>query len=362
MLLYCGKSCNNEFSYDQIKFRHHRWPYLDSLLQSAIIILHQHERREEDDTELYCGLKGVRLENIKEIKAGFFISHVSTSDDIEVAEMYRSDQGCILHFHPSMRRAFYIKSCDVSWISPFKHEREILFSRSHVGCTVSDSELKEFCVWNAKVENEDEHTQMILLTWAIYDQYMQRVMQISTMWNHKIDLNLIYVLFDSFDTSDVNMITKVLREFEEWKLKDNNKEKYKERKNEFVNNRCCNHDVNLLCVFLFENKILQTLTDIELATLDTAHCGLPFVDNDKKIIFCENKIIVKSCFSCYQSFLIIEFVLECSNKKKLCIIKTDLEDDRNILERLPHLTHSKKKTKAVKFYCCCKNDATPKHE
>ncbi|ETO33262.1 hypothetical protein RFI_03843 [Reticulomyxa filosa] len=49
--------------------------------------------------------KCMRLENIKEIKFGFFISHVNTSDDIQVTKIYRSDRGCILHFHPSMRRA-----------------------------------------------------------------------------------------------------------------------------------------------------------------------------------------------------------------------------------------------------------------
>ncbi|ETN97386.1 hypothetical protein RFI_40141, partial [Reticulomyxa filosa] len=123
ILLYCGKSCNTEFSYDQIQFRHHRWPYLDRFLQESIMILHSHERREESETELYCGLKGVRLKNIeKEIKAGNFISHVSTSDDIQVARMYRSDQG---------------------------------YEKTH----------KEECAWNAKVESEDEYTQMILLTW-----------------------------------------------------------------------------------------------------------------------------------------------------------------------------------------------------
>ncbi|ETO23956.1 hypothetical protein RFI_13202, partial [Reticulomyxa filosa] len=60
----------------------------------TIRVLHGHERREEESIELYCGLKGVRLKDVKEIKAGYFISHVSTSDDIEVAKMYRSDQGC----------------------------------------------------------------------------------------------------------------------------------------------------------------------------------------------------------------------------------------------------------------------------
>ncbi|ETO31224.1 hypothetical protein RFI_05897 [Reticulomyxa filosa] len=143
ILLYCGKSCNVQFSYDQIKFRHHIWPFMDYYLQEAIMILHRHERREESEMELYCGLKGVRLKNIKEIKSGSFISHVSTSDDIQVAQRFRSNQGCILHFHPSMRRARGILSCDVSWISPFKYEREILFARSYLSLMNDEKTHKE---------------------------------------------------------------------------------------------------------------------------------------------------------------------------------------------------------------------------
>ncbi|ETO00749.1 hypothetical protein RFI_36691, partial [Reticulomyxa filosa] len=70
--------------YDQIQFRHYKWPYFDQFLCDAINILHRYEKREETEMELYCGLKRVRLENIeKEIKSGNFISHVSTSDDIQ---------------------------------------------------------------------------------------------------------------------------------------------------------------------------------------------------------------------------------------------------------------------------------------
>ncbi|ETO03062.1 hypothetical protein RFI_34347 [Reticulomyxa filosa] len=54
ILLYCGKSCNVQFSYDQIKFRHHNWHYLDFNLYNAIDILHLHERREKSEMELYC--------------------------------------------------------------------------------------------------------------------------------------------------------------------------------------------------------------------------------------------------------------------------------------------------------------------
>ncbi|ETO00587.1 hypothetical protein RFI_36853 [Reticulomyxa filosa] len=288
ILLYCGKSCNVQFSYDQIQFRHYKWPFLDTYLQEAIMILHSHERVEESEMELYCGLKNVRLENIeKEIKSGFFISHVSTSDDIHVAKMFRSNQGCILHFHPSMRRPKLIDSCDVSWISPFKHEREILFARSFINFVDDEKIHKERNAWNAKVENEDEYTQMILLTWAKYDHYIQQTMQISTMWNHKIDANLIYVALDYWYKRDISETFELLFEFEQWKSRDNNKQKYKERMNEFIKRRCCDHNINLLCTFLSEKY--KKRTAVEYAAMYTINNGLPFVKRDTNLILRQKK-------------------------------------------------------------------------
>ncbi|ETO21934.1 hypothetical protein RFI_15269, partial [Reticulomyxa filosa] len=247
---------------------------------------HSHERREESEMELYCGLKNVRLENIKEIKFGFFISHVSTSDDIQVAQTFRSAQGCILHFHPSMRRSNQIPSCDASWISPFKREREILFSRSSINSFFDEKIYKEEHSWNAKVESEDEYTQIILLTWTLYDQYIQQTMQISAMWDHVIDLNLIFSVLIGHSNRDINEAFKILFEFEEWKIRDNNQQKYKEKTSEFLKQRCCNHNVNLFCMFLSE-KLKKA--DIGLAIIYTAVNGLPFVEKDKEALI-KNKI------------------------------------------------------------------------
>ncbi|ETO34122.1 hypothetical protein RFI_02973 [Reticulomyxa filosa] len=160
--------------------------YNFNILNDAILILHKHERREESEMELYCGLKNVRLENIKEIKS--------------VAKIYTSDQGCILHFHPSMRRSLAIFSCDVSWISPFKHEREILFSRSH---------FSQF--------------------------YNERIVQ-----------------------GSISRTKKLLFEFEEWRNHPNNKIKYEEKKKEFMERRCCNHHINLFSIFFNGSQIFKT--------------------------------------------------------------------------------------------------------
>ncbi|ETO15290.1 hypothetical protein RFI_22072, partial [Reticulomyxa filosa] len=279
VLLYCGKSCNVQFSSDQIQFRYHKWPFLDSYLQNAITILHRYERREEESIELYCGLKNVRLKNINEIKEGFFVSHVSTSDDIQVAQMYRSHQGCILHFHPSMRRTFGIDSCDVSWISPFKHEREILFSRSQAA-QFYEIERKEFTAWNAKIEKEDENTQMILLTWPQYDKFLEQTKQI-IRWDYSIDLNIIYWAL-LYSHGDINPTIKWLSLFQEWRNQPSNKIKYERRKNQFIKRRCCNHDFNLFSVFLSEFGIQRCC--VEFATIATVIQGLPFVDKDKEMV------------------------------------------------------------------------------
>ncbi|ETO14840.1 hypothetical protein RFI_22530 [Reticulomyxa filosa] len=197
ILLYGEKLCSVQFCYDQLLFKHDRWKYLDLYLHQAISILHKHERREENSMELYCGLKDIKV-NIKKIEKSFFISHVSTSDDLKLAQIDKGNQGCILTFHPSMRRASGIESCDISWMFPYKYKREILFSRSFIN--ISD---KNPYPWDANIENEDENTQTIVLTWKKYNQFIQQIMHISMSLNHFIDLNLIYLILDKFE-SDVS--------------------------------------------------------------------------------------------------------------------------------------------------------------
>ncbi|ETN98102.1 hypothetical protein RFI_39415 [Reticulomyxa filosa] len=139
---------------------------------------------------------------------------------------------------------------------------------------------KEQYTWNAKVESEDEYTQMILLTWVKYDQYIQQTMQISATWNNQIDANLIYsILIHS--QGKIDQIIAYLPMFETWKLQPNNIKKYKNKKKEFVEKRCCNHQINLLCIFVTEKKFVCS-TPIELAALVTVTSGLPFVKKDYK--------------------------------------------------------------------------------
>ncbi|ETO01220.1 hypothetical protein RFI_36219 [Reticulomyxa filosa] len=272
ILLYCGKSCSVKFSYDQMNFKHFRWLKLDSYLQSAITILSKHERREESEMELYCELKNVKFANIGEINAGYFISYVSTTDILQDTQTSQTDRRCILHFHPSMRRAKGIFSCNVSWILPFK-DCHVLFSRPHV------EDLRYILIqWYARVESENENTQVILLTWTYYDNLIRSVMRVSTVLNHSLDLNLISMVL--INQKSINAATLLLSSFEKWKKENNNEERYIQKMHEFVKQRCCNHQINMFCIFIRERAKLSQ----DIFTLAITHNiinGLPFTEKDK---------------------------------------------------------------------------------
>ncbi|ETO03413.1 hypothetical protein RFI_33997 [Reticulomyxa filosa] len=139
--------------------------------------------------------------------------------------------------------------------------------------------LQEQLSWNAKVESEDEYTQMILLTWVRYDQYIQQTMQISAMWNHQIDFNLIYTILQSV-RGEIDQTIEYLSIFETWKLKPNNIKKYERKEKEFIERRCCNHNINLFSIFFAEKGFIER-TSIEFAASYTVNDGTPFVEKDK---------------------------------------------------------------------------------
>ncbi|ETO00782.1 hypothetical protein RFI_36658 [Reticulomyxa filosa] len=99
------------------------------------------------------------------------------------------------------------------------------------------------------------------------------------MWNHQIDANLIYIALNGHH-GDINKTIELLFEFEQWKHQDNNEQKYKKRINEFLEKRCCNHNVNLFC--MFRSEIYKGSTGIKRAATYTVNNGLPFVEKDKK--------------------------------------------------------------------------------
>ncbi|ETN97505.1 hypothetical protein RFI_40024, partial [Reticulomyxa filosa] len=117
--------------------------------------------------------------------------------------------------------------------------------------------------------------------------YIQQTMQISAMWDHQIDLNLIYVALDYWYERDTNEIFGLLFEFGQWKIQNNNEQKYKKRMNDFLERRCCNHSINLFCMFLSERY--KNRTAVERAASYTINNGLPFVNNGKKPLISKKK-------------------------------------------------------------------------
>ncbi|ETO01161.1 hypothetical protein RFI_36279 [Reticulomyxa filosa] len=100
------------------------------------------------------------------------------------------------------------------------------------------------------------------------------------MWNHQIDANLIYVALKYACKGYIDKAIKLLFEFEQWKFLDNNEQNYNKKMDEFLERRCCNHNVNLFCIFFSEKY--KNWTAFEHAELNIVNNGLPFVGKDKK--------------------------------------------------------------------------------
>ncbi|ETO35308.1 hypothetical protein RFI_01755 [Reticulomyxa filosa] len=82
-------------------------------------------------------------------------------------------------------------------------------------------------------------------------------MQISAMWNHKIDFNLIYSILK--DTQGkIDQTIKCLSMFETWKLQPNNIKKYKNNKKNSLKDVAATTKLTYF-VFLLQKKDIQDL-------------------------------------------------------------------------------------------------------
>ena len=66
----------------------------------------------------------------KVVSRGYFVTYVSTSWRKKISEMFMKGKGMIIHFDENFRNNKYVRCCNVSCISPFPDECEVLFSRS----------------------------------------------------------------------------------------------------------------------------------------------------------------------------------------------------------------------------------------
>ena len=137
LLLYCNGKCNYDLSKSQRNGNvNKKWPYFDNYLNYTIDILSKYEIHKDN---LYTGLCGIYYQF--ETKFGdsphlhdrlHFIANVSFSTKLDVAGRFSSNEGLIIGLN--MQRCYMalvkgFAACDVSWISKFPNECEVLCQR-----------------------------------------------------------------------------------------------------------------------------------------------------------------------------------------------------------------------------------------
>ena len=142
LILYCDAECNHSLCQSQRDGScTNKWQCFDYSLRQAISILGQYEIHEAN---IYTGLAGVLLDINKLYAQGpescylNFKTNVSFTRDLSVAREFRGGEGLILGINwqrAKMENLIQHRinpwcfACDVSWISRFPTEQEVLVSR-----------------------------------------------------------------------------------------------------------------------------------------------------------------------------------------------------------------------------------------
>eukprot|EP01084_Bolivina_argentea_P120388 213368_1 len=129
LILYTGCECNYDLCASQRKKNYKKWKWFDCCLFNAIRIL---SLRETGNFEVYSGLNGVKISS-KVVKISHFTTYMSTSWSKDVATQFMGNEGMVLHINEKFKDEMSVKCCDVSWVSKFEDEREILFARTTDG-------------------------------------------------------------------------------------------------------------------------------------------------------------------------------------------------------------------------------------
>jgi hypothetical protein len=131
LILYTGCECNWYLCLSQRNKDFHTWKWFDYNLFYAIDKLHAVE---SGKYQIYTGIKNVNLK--QEMIEGYFVTYVSTSWKRNVAEEYMHVKndievigGMIIEMNRGGCTVGVVRSCDVSWISKFPDECEILIQR-----------------------------------------------------------------------------------------------------------------------------------------------------------------------------------------------------------------------------------------
>ena len=143
LLLYCNGDCNYDLCLSQRNGNYQKkWPMFDAFVNGAIYILSQFEDHREN---IYSGICGVFYKFKQQMDDNFtfkpsyihdriyFTTNVSFTTDLQIAKQFRGSSGMIIGLN--MKRSYLascrdFRACDVSWISDYPHEKEILCSRA----------------------------------------------------------------------------------------------------------------------------------------------------------------------------------------------------------------------------------------
>ncbi len=134
LILCTDGECNYDLCQSQRDGNYEKWKIFDFCLDSAIRILSKCESFDRD-FPLFCGLRHVKFhESI--VESGFFPTYLHASKSKHVAVRFRGKRGVLFKIEKSIKslssstgRGFLEPCADVSWISQFDFELEVLFRR-----------------------------------------------------------------------------------------------------------------------------------------------------------------------------------------------------------------------------------------
>eukprot|EP01084_Bolivina_argentea_P005387 10166_1 len=124
LILYTGCDCNYDLCSTQRAGNYMKWKWFDRTLHWAIRHLNKHEF---GDYKIYSGLNNVKLNQNK--LSGSFPTYISTSWSEDVAQVFVGGTGMLIQMDAEFRKSVLTYCCDVSWISKFPDECEILVAR-----------------------------------------------------------------------------------------------------------------------------------------------------------------------------------------------------------------------------------------
>lgn len=126
ILLYTESEYTHHMCKAQRSDDYATWKWLDYLLQSAIQKLSE---RESGDFPAFSGVDAVQMDVTED--EGYFPTYVSTSrSESQASRFIINNNSMMLHFDPSFKDDRHNKWADISWISKFRVEDEVLFARS----------------------------------------------------------------------------------------------------------------------------------------------------------------------------------------------------------------------------------------